>query len=151
MTMSLVRKAGLACALLASLLLVGCAGPAPNYAPSIDNVEVLKKSGSSSGRVGQITVAPDLPSGKAVPLRANTMISPVGSNFGDYIAAALRQELEMAKLYDARSDTEISGALLRNHVDAGGLSVNEGQLEARFIVRRGGPHERKPPRRWFIG
>lgn len=138
MTMSLVRKAGLACALLASLLLVGCAGPAPNYAPSIDNVEVLKKSGSSSGRVGQITVAPDLPSGKAVPLRANTMISPVGSNFGDYIAAALRQELEMAKLYDARSDTEISGALLRNHVDAGGLSVNEGQLEARFIVRRGG-------------
>ena len=44
----------------------------------------------------------------------------------------------MAKLYDARSDTEISGALLRNHVDAGGLSVNEGQLEARFIVRRSG-------------
>ncbi len=34
-------------ALLASLslvFLVGCAGPAPNYAPSINNVEALKRT-----------------------------------------------------------------------------------------------------------
>lgn len=72
-----------------------------------------------------------------MPLRAATMTSPQGANFGDYIAAALRQELELAKLYDAQSGLEITGELLRNNIDAGGLSTNQGQIEARFLVKRG--------------
>ena len=66
------------------------------------------------------------------------MVSPVGTHFGDYLAQALRQELELAKLYNAQSGVEISGALLRNQVDAGGVSNSSGQMEARFVVQRGG-------------
>jgi hypothetical protein len=132
------RAAWLIVMLAASLFATGCAGPAPNYAPSIDNVEVLKKSGITASNVGVVTVSADLPGGKSLSLRANTMVSPVGANFGDYIATALRQELELAKLFNTQSGLEISGALLRNNIDAGGISTNEGQIEARFVVTRGG-------------
>ncbi|MEY4883827.1 MAG: hypothetical protein RIS34_1681 [Pseudomonadota bacterium] len=132
------RIACLVAALVVSVFAVGCAGPAPNYAPSIDNVEAFKKSGGDTANVGAFTVAANLPGSKSISLRANTMVSPVGAHFGDYIATALRQELELAKLYNAQSGLEISGVLLRNNIDAGGISTNAGQIEARFVVKRGG-------------
>lgn len=131
------RFAGFAAVFVASMLMIGCAGPAPNYAPSIDNVEMLKKSGGGAAKIGVISVKADLVGGKAMAMRANTMVSPVGESFGDYIAAALRQDLELAKMFNAQSGLEISGVLLRNNIDAGGFSTNAGQIEARFIVKRG--------------
>lgn len=121
-----------------AVLLSGCAGPSPHYAPSIDNVELLKKSGAQPARVGAFDVAPGLPGATALSLRANTMVSSVGGHFGDYLAAALRSELELARLYNPQSGTDVSGTLLKNNIDAGGLSTNNGQIEARFVVRRGG-------------
>lgn len=133
-----VRRAALCAGIAMSAILVGCAGPAPNYAPSIDNVEVLKKIGGNAVKTGVIDVAPGIPGGNSMALRAATMLSPVGKNFGDYIAAALRQELELAKLYNPQSGIEISGNLLRNNIDAGNISTNTGQIEARFLVKTNG-------------
>ncbi len=137
--MSIVFRNVCTAAMLAvSVFMVGCAGPAPNYAPSIDNVESLKKSGTEAAKLGTISVNADMPGGKAVSVRGNTMVSPVGAHFGDYVAAALRQELELAKLFNAQSNLEISGVLLRNNIDAGGISTNAGQIEVRFMVKRAG-------------
>ena len=121
----------------AAALLTACAGPAPHYAPSIDNVELLKKTGAQPANVGAIGVTQGMPGATALSLRANTMVSPVGGHFGEYLAAALRSELELARLYNPQSGTEISGTLLKNNIDAGGISTNSGQIEARFVVRRG--------------
>jgi len=133
----ITRSMAMAATLALSAFVTGCAGPAPNYAPSISNLEVLKKSGASAAKVGAIAVKADMPGGKAMTLRGNTMVSPVGENFGDYIAVALRQELELAKMYNPQSAPEISGALLRNNIDAGGFATNSGQIEVRFLVKRG--------------
>jgi hypothetical protein len=119
-------------------LVTGCAGPAANYAPSVDNVETLKKTANAPLKVGTVNVAPGLVGAAAVSLRGSTMVSPIGANFGDYVAAALKQELELAKLYNPASSTEISGTLLKNNIDAGGISTNAGQIEARFVVTNGG-------------
>ncbi len=132
------RKFFLCAAFAASAFLVGCAGPAPNYAPSIDNVEALKKSGAAPLKTGAIDVAPGMQGANALSLRANTMSSPVGANYGDYLSAALRQELEMAKLYNPQSDIDVSGTLTRNNIDAGGMSTAAGQMEARFVVKKKG-------------
>lgn len=121
-----------------AIFMVGCAGPAPNYSPSIANVEALKKGNIVASNVGSITVAASVQGGTSVRLRANTMESPIGSNFGDYIANALRQELELAKLIDANSSTVVSGELFRNEMDSAGISTGEGQIEARFLVKRDG-------------
>ncbi len=132
------RALATAVAVCTLTVLVGCAGPAPNYAPAIDNVESLKKLGSGNASVGTISANAEAPGIKSIGLRANTMVSPVGAHYGDYLAAALKQELELAKLYDAKSQTEISGRLLRNVVDASGFSVGTGRMEAQFLVKRSG-------------
>jgi len=133
-----LRRVVLFTGIAVSAFLVGCAGPAPNYAPSIDNVETLKKIEGASVKTGTIGVTAGMPGAAALSLRANTMTSPVGKNYGDYIAAALRQELELAKLYNPQSGVEISGTLIKNNIDAGGLSTNAGQIEARFVVKANG-------------
>ena len=122
---------------LVVILLVGCASPAPNYGPLIDNVETIKRSGAEPAKVENLTVTVGLEGGNSLSLRANSMTSPVGSNFGDYIAAALRSELELAKLHNPQSAVVISGVLLKNNINAGGISTNDGQIEVRFIVKRG--------------
>ncbi len=121
---------------MASGWLVGCAGYAPAYSPSIDNVEQLKRSNLSPMNVGLVSVDSGLQGGRSMGLRANTMLSPIGESYGDYIANALKKELELANLLDASGKTEISGQLLRNNIDAGGISSNEGQIEARFFVKK---------------
>ena len=134
----LFRKFFLALAFAASAFLVGCAGSAPNYSPSIDNVEALKKSGAAPLKTGVIAVTPAMPGATSLSLRANTMSSPVGGNYGDYLSAALRQELELAKLYNVASNVEVTGTLIKNNVDAGGMSTASGQMEARFVVKKNG-------------
>lgn len=122
-----------------SAFLTGCAGVAPNYAPSIDNVETLKKTGNGAAlKTGVIAVTAGAPGAESLQVRAASFSSPVGKNFGDYLAGALRQELELAKLYNPQSTTEISGTLITNNINAGGLSVNDGQIEARFVVTANG-------------
>lgn len=123
--------------ILIGVFLVGCAGPAPNYAPSVDNVEKLKKMDLSTAKVGTFTPKAGLQNAEAISLRASSMVSPVGKNYGDYLSAALKSELELAKLYDPASTIEVSGVLLQNEVNAGGISTNDGQLEAQFVVKDG--------------
>lgn len=136
MTSQNTRSRGifLLAALAAAAFLAGCAGPSPNYAPSIDNVEMIKKSGARPAKVVDISVTPGMAGASSLQLRANSMVSSVGSHYGDYIAAALRQELDLAGLLSAQSGVAVSGTLLKNNIDAGGFSTNSGQIEARFIV-----------------
>lgn len=130
------RRVTLLTAIGVCALFAGCAGPSPSYSPSIDNVELLKKGGLETMKVGQVGVTPGMPGANAISLRASSMVSVVGTHYGDYLASALRQELELAKLQNLQSKLEVSGVLIKNNIDAGGLSTNEGQIEARFIVKR---------------
>lgn len=122
---------------LTCIFLVGCAGPAPNYAPSIDNVEKLKKADVSAAKVGVFDTKAGMQNADAIGLRAASLVSPVGKNYGDYLAAALRAELEMAKLHAPASPLEVSGRLQQNDINAGGIQTNDGVLEAQFVVKNG--------------
>ncbi len=133
------RRLALCVGVAVSAVLAGCAAPAPNYTPSIDNVEALKKIGNSAAvKTGAISAPAGMQGAEAIQLRAASMTPPVGKTFGEYIAAALRQELELAKLYNPQAGTEITGTLIRNNIDAGGFNTNEGQIEARFVVTANG-------------
>jgi hypothetical protein len=153
------RGAVLCAGIVLSALLTGCAGVAPNYPPSIENVESLKKIGATGPlKTGTFGVTPGMAGATSISLRGNSMASPVGTNFGDYLAAALKQELELAKLYSPQSGVEISGTLTTNNIDAGGISTNSGQIEARFVVSSGGKvlfdKAKRVERKWessFVG
>ena len=130
------RQISLLPALAMSVLMVGCAGTAPNYSPSVDNVELLKKGNLETIRVGQVAVTQGMPGASSLGIRASSISSPVGANYGDYLARALSQELELAKLQNLKSNIEVTGTLLKNNIYAGGFSTNAGQMEARFVVKR---------------
>jgi hypothetical protein len=127
-----------AAALLAIALLHGCALKAPAYSPSVANVESMKKSGMRLVALGSFTVQAGATGGSSIGLRGNPMTSPVGADYAAYIGEALRQELVLAGKLDPKSDTEIAGTLMKNDIAAAGISTNNGEIEARFVVRRAG-------------
>jgi hypothetical protein len=119
-------------------LLHGCALQAASYQPSIDNVEAWKKSAANPVNLGSFTVKSDATGATSIGLRGNPMSSPVGADYAAYLADALRKELTLAGKLDPKSAIEISGALLKNDIAAGGVSTNSGEIEARFVVKRDG-------------
>lgn len=108
------------------------------YQPSIDNVERLRNSGLGPMQVGSFTAQHDAVGATTISLRGSPMASSVGGGYADYLAAALRQELQLARLLDPKADIEVGGVLARNDISAGGITTNSGEIEAKFIVRRGG-------------
>jgi hypothetical protein len=79
-----------------------------------------------------------MPNANAVGLRAASMVSPVGADYAAYLGDAIRQELELAGKLSPKSNIEVSGVLTRNEINAGGLSTNDGVLEALFTVKKDG-------------
>lgn len=130
----MTRLAALACATMLS----GCALQAPPYNAAIDNVEAMRRAQLAPMRIGAFAAADGLPTAASISLRGNTMASPVGSGYADYLSAALRQELELARLLDPAAAIEVSAVLLKNDIAAAGITTNSGEIEARFTVRRDG-------------
>lgn len=120
-------------AAVASALASGCAIQAPPYQPSLDNVEILKKSASPAA-LGNFTVQAGGAGVVSISLRGSGMNSPVGTDYAAYLANALSQELQLAGKLDAKSKVVITGLLIKNDISAGGFSTNSGEMEAQFTV-----------------
>lgn len=127
----------LAVALGVAMLAAGCSTPAPRYTPSADNMELIKQVPAPVA-LGAFTVQAGSPTATSIGLRGSNMVSPVGAGYADYLADALRQELQLAGKLDAKSKVEITGLLLKNDIAAAGISTNSGEIEARFSVRQQG-------------
>ncbi|HKW37825.1 MAG TPA: hypothetical protein VJO54_08455 [Burkholderiales bacterium] len=131
-----IRIAPVALALAAA---GGCTTVAPNYNPSVDNIQKLRDSGAAPARVG--TFEPKLVSGQRddyIQLRASNMESPYGGKFTTYIEQALKADLAAAQLLDEKSNVVIGGVVTKNDVSVGSMSEGTGEIEARVTVKRGG-------------
>ncbi len=121
-----------------ALLLGGCATQAPPYQASIDNVQALQRAQATALNIGTVVPETSLGTATSISLRGNPMSSSVGVGYADYLAAALKQELELAKLLDPKSATQVSAVLTKNDIAAGGISTNSGEIAAVFTVKRDG-------------
>lgn len=116
--------------------LTGCVAVAPNYTPSPQTTQRLQTEKAQPARVGKFTAANDAVD-TSITLRASTMQAAQGS-YARYLAEAIKQELEIAKLYSANAHLEIVGVLIRNDMNTGMADKAGGVIEARFTVRRAG-------------
>ncbi|KNH09137.1 hypothetical protein BRCH_01408c [Candidatus Burkholderia brachyanthoides] len=64
------------------------------------------------------------------------MRSPVGGPFGAYVSNALATELALSDAVSPDAKVEITGALLKNDIDAA-VGQRTGTVSVRFVVRRG--------------
>ncbi|WP_256094744.1 hypothetical protein [Paraburkholderia nodosa] len=119
------------------LFLTACAVVAPPYSPDVDNIQSLKNVTAAHAKVGAFDSQADAKNPYPVPLRANSLKSPVGNSFGAYLADAMTKELQMAGKLSPESDVEIKATLLENDIDVG-VATGAARLSARFIVMRSG-------------
>lgn len=136
--MKTFRLLTLAIGLAASLQLVGCANisMSPPKA-TLETTASLRGAALTPAAVGKFSPDPAV-SDKSIGLRgANSVASPIEGSFAQYLRESLRVELEAAGLYDAASNTVISGTLTQSKADAA-IGTGTGKLAARFIVTREG-------------
>lgn len=121
--------------LLAVAALTGCSTMAPQYPASLDNVAVLKKDGAPA-RVASFQSSAAKENANPISLRGTSMNSPYQGSYANYLTEAIKQELTLAGKYSPDADIEISGSLLKNDLDATGVSTGHGVMAARFIVKQ---------------
>ena len=97
-------------ALLATLLFSGCGIKTNEYNVSADNVQTLRNYKDLKLDVSTFTASNKDESSVMCRL-AETVSTPKGEPFSQYIEEALISELKMAGVYDKNSDLKISGNL----------------------------------------
>jgi hypothetical protein len=120
---------------LCGIFMTGCSLLAPQYSPSIENVQKLKDAGDFSSRVDKFDAAPGLPA--TISLRGSSLSSPYDGSYAAYLTEAIRMELSLAGKLKPGTDVVITGTLLKSEIDASGFSTATGDIQARFVVKKG--------------
>jgi hypothetical protein len=119
--------------------MTACSTVAPRYTPLPEHINLLRDAKLEPTKVGEFAADPG--SGDRVnqlSIRGGSYLSPYDGSWVSYLKEALRQELEDARLLSPNASLELTGVLIRNEVNAGGVTTANAQIEARFIVRREG-------------
>lgn len=127
--------------LLLVLVLVGllgaCTSPAPPYSPGIANLEATGKlAGTMSVGKFQFEKGRETEL-NSIGARASTFTSPINNSYADYFGDAATKELKAAGKFDASSPRVLTGVLVKNHLTAAGMQVNESDLQVRFRLAQG--------------
>lgn len=129
------------CALfLAFAIVIGlnaCAGVAPAYQATNDNVRLLQADKNSKLATGEFKNGKKGKELDNLSIRAGAYTSPYEGSFALYLREAIRAELEAAGRWDPNSRVRISGELLDNALEAG-ASTGSGLVSAHFVVERAG-------------
>jgi hypothetical protein len=120
-----------------SLFGSGCSLMAPQYTGSIDNVQKLKSGAIKPVKVGEFTSIAGKENANPISLRGSSMTSPYESSYAKYLAEALKIELALANKNAVTSDFELLGSLVKNDLDASGFATGTGDIQARFVVKKG--------------
>jgi outer membrane murein-binding lipoprotein Lpp len=96
--------------LLATLLFTGCGIRTNEYNVSADNVQTLRNYENLKMDVSTFT-ATNKDESSVMCRLAETVSTPKGEPFSEYIKDAFVSELKMAEVYDKNSDLKISGNL----------------------------------------
>lgn len=118
--------------------LVGCSTIAPNYNTDFTRISKMRSEKLNPIKVGAVTKDPNSKEDvDLITIRGGRYESPNGT-FTAYLQEALKQELEDAQLLNQSSSIELTGVLLKNDVDASGVSIGIAEIIATFIVTKNG-------------
>lgn len=119
------------------ILLSGCSTTAQQYAGSRENMEASRHFQGVPVGVDNFSDNPSSDNKNPLTLRGiNSLTSPYGASYADYIEYAVKQDLSLGGGYSGNSRLKISGTLRRNDIDVG-MSVGIGVCEVDFVLRDG--------------
>ncbi|MEJ6020843.1 hypothetical protein [Ramlibacter sp. PS4R-6] len=135
-----MRQARFLAALLALAALGGCAqyrlGPP---VASIDNIRAARSLPLAPVALGEFRLAPGRPAGidRSIGMRTNTISSPYGESFAQYLKESLAADLGAAGLLDPASSIVVSAELNDTAMDIP-PGAGSARLAARVKVTRSG-------------
>jgi hypothetical protein len=103
------------------------------FSPNFDSINELKDKDLKSVGVKKNNggyMAYEVSLGRAT----NTMTSPYGGSFQEYLEISLREELKQSSIYDENSNIKIIVRLLNNTLVTG-ISTGTADLSANFIIQ----------------
>lgn len=135
-----MRLLAMAGVMVAASQLVGCASlEMGKPVASMDNTVKLRDGSTKApAAVGTFVLEAGKPASmdQSVAVRGgNTLTSPIGNSFAQYLKETLRVELEAAQLLDPDSQTRITGTLMDSMLDPA-MGTGKGRLQARFVVKQ---------------
>lgn len=107
--------------------------PAPKYAPSYENVQLLKKA-SSSVEIKDFTGPA---TSRAISLRGTSLTSPYGKDLIHYVQVAIETEFEKAGLLNKDSSRKLSAVIEENYVDVSGFTTGNGKIVVTVSISNG--------------
>lgn len=116
-------------------MLSGCAGVAPTYQATNDNVRALMALNGKSVAVGTFVSAD--PSLDSLAIRATKFSAPNGKGFAEYMKQALVAELISGQHYAESSPTVVTATLVENVIDTMS-SQGHVHVAVRYVVTRDG-------------
>lgn len=121
-------------------LLSGCAQvPLNAPTPSFDVIEKAKASRTAPVAVGNFQPAPGVNAeiDKYLNVRSNAFFSPYENSFALFLKQTVIADLQASGLYDAASQTTLSGFLTESSLDVP-VDIGKASLGARFVLTRAG-------------
>lgn len=134
------RHGLLALVVMPLLLLVGCAQiPLGNPTPSFEIIEKANASRTAPVAVGLFRIDPSANAeiDKGLSVRSNTILSPIEGSFAQYLRQTLITDLQASGLFDAASQTTLSGYLSESTLEVP-TDTGSASLSARFVLIRTG-------------
>lgn len=125
---------------VALLQLAGCANLQMGQPKvTVENAAAIRSAGLSPMAVGSFSADPAKGSelDHGVSIRTNSLTSPVGGSFAQYLRETLSVELASAGLLDPGANTTVTGVLSNSEVNAP-IGTGTASLGARFKVERAG-------------
>jgi hypothetical protein len=135
----MIRIAGLAAVCAIAMQMTGCANlKMSTPSASLENTATLRSANMTPVNVGTFTAtgAAMGSKDKSISIRGgNSVESPVGPSFTEYLRETVKVEMAAAGLLDEKSSTVITGTMIDSDLESGNGS---GYLVARFVVTRDG-------------
>lgn len=118
---------------LSIVTIAGCSTIAPEYSPSINNIQTLKNASIKKASVGKFTASSNKVN--ELTIRGGSFQSPTNGSYVSYLQKALEQELYDANKLNKDSSIQISGVLIQNEMDASGMNIGTAIMDAEFTVK----------------
>ncbi len=113
--------------------LTGCASaPVASYQPSVENVQALKAAAKNPVAVDAFTGGAN-----TISVRGSTAKSAVGNSYGEYVQAALSEELQKAQLLLPASNLRVTGNVIATDIDAA-MGTGKTTISTEFVVSKNG-------------
>jgi hypothetical protein len=116
-----------------ALIMTACQLTAPHFNAPLEQISTTQKSVATPIKLSDFSLANSRLN--TVSIRGSKLKSPIEDSFAAYLREALKQELTLAKKFDANSKFALEGVIQEQDIDAG-FGTGVGTMTVEFVLKQ---------------